>query len=225
VQAGRLLLVLASVAALTTPPDEVHAQAQRQHGRLFPPQDLGLLEGPDREKYQRPDQIMDHLGIAEGTVVADLGAGGGWFTIRLARRVLPGGIVYAQDIQPEMIGSIDRRVTREGLTNVKTVLGKPSDPDLPAPVDVVLIVDAYHEVTDPVTLLRNVRKYLRPGGRVGIVEYTKAGHGPGPPMEERVDPETVIRDAELAGLRLKSRASFLRYQYLLEFVAAETTAK
>jgi predicted methyltransferase len=218
--------VLASVAALTAPPDQVFAQAQRQHGRLFPPQDLGLLEGPDREKYQRPDQIMDHLGIAEGTVVADLGAGGGWFTIRLARRVQPGGRVYAQDIQPEMIGSIDRRVGREGLNKVvTTVLGYPSDPNLPAPVDVVLIVDAYHEVTDPVTFLRNVRKYLRPGGRVGIVEYTKAGHGPGPPMEERVDPETVIRDAELAGLRLKSRGNFLRYQYLLEFVAAETTAK
>lgn len=218
--------MLASVAALMLPPDEAHAQAQRQHGRLFPPQDLGLLEGPDREKYQRPDQIMDHLGIAEGTVVADLGAGGGWFTVRLARRVQPSGLVYAQDIQPEMIGSIDRRVGREGLNKVvKTVLGYPSDPNLPAPVDVVLIVDAYHEVTDPVTFLRNVRKYLRPGGRVGIVEYTKSGHGPGPPMEERVDPETVIRDAEMAGLRLKSRGNFLRYQYLLEFVAAETTAK
>lgn len=211
-----MLLALASPAA---------AQVQRQHGRLFPPQDLGLLEGPDREKYQRPEQIMDHLGIGEGSLVADLGAGGGWFTIRLARRVLPNGLVYAQDIQPEMIGSIERRVQREGLKNVKTVLGTATDPNLPDPVDVVLIVDAYHEMTDPVTLLKNVRKSLRPGGRVGIIEYSKAGHGPGPPMEERVDPETVIRDAEVAGLRLKSRGNFLRYQYLLEFVAADTTAK
>lgn len=195
------------------------AVAQRQHGRLFPPQDLGLLEGPDREKYQRPDQIMDHLAIGEGSVVADLGAGGGWFTIRLAHRVGPNGRVYAQDIQPEMIGSIERRVQREELNNVKTVLGTALDPKLPAPVDVVLIVDAYHEMTDPVTLLRNVRKSLRPAGRVGIVEYSKDGHGPGPPLEERVDPETVIRDAQLAGLRLKSRGNFLRYQYLLEFVS------
>lgn len=195
------------------------ATAQRQHGRLFPPQDLGLLEGPDREKYQRPDQIMDHLGIGEGSVVADLGAGGGWFTIRLAHRVGPNGRVYAQDIQPEMIGSIERRVTREELKNVVTVLGTALDPKLPAPVDVVLIVDAYHEMTDPVTLLRNVRKSLRPGGRVGIVEYTKDGHGPGPALEERVDPETVIRDAAAAGLRLSSRGNFLRYQYLLVFVS------
>jgi ubiquinone/menaquinone biosynthesis C-methylase UbiE len=163
---------------------------------------------------------MDHLGIAEGSVVADLGAGGGWFTIRLARRVEPNGRVYAQDIQPEMIGAIDRRVEREGLNKiVKTVLGTALDPKLPAPVDVVLIVDAYHEMEDPRTLLRNVRKSLKPGGRVGIVEFTKNGHGPGPPMEERVDPERVIRDAEAAGLRLASRGDFLRYMYLLEFVA------
>ena len=162
---------------------------------------------------------MDHLGIGEGSIVADLGAGGGWFTIRLARRVGPNGRVYAQDIQPEMIGAIDRRVEREGLKNVQTVLGTPQDPQLPAPVDVVLIVDAYHEMDDPQTLLRNVRQSLRAGGRVGIVEYTRNGHGPGPPMEERVDPERVIRDAEAAGLRLESRGNFLRYQYLLEFVA------
>ena len=142
---------------------------QRQHGRLFPPADLGLLEGPDRDAWQRPDQIMDHLGIGEGSIVADLGAGGGWFTIRLARRVGPNGRVYAQDIQPEMIGAIDRRVEREGLKNVQTVLGTAVDPQLPAPVDVVLIVDAYHEMDDPRTLLRNVRKSLKPGGRIGIV--------------------------------------------------------
>jgi predicted methyltransferase len=196
---------------------------QRQHGRLFPPQDLGLLEGPDRDAWQRPEQIMDHLRIGEGSVVADLGAGGGWFTIRLAQRVGPNGRVYAEDVQQEMIGSIGRRVDREGLKNVETVLGTPVDPKLPGPVDVVLIVDAYHEMDDPVTLLRNVRTSLKPGGRVGIVEFTKAGHGPGPPMAERVEPERVIADAKTAGLRLASRGNFLRYQYLLMFVADTNT--
>lgn len=223
---SRRLHLVAAVVALLAASSGPLAQIQRQHGRLFPPQDLGLLEGPDREKYQRPDQIMDHLGIAEGTVVADLGAGGGWFTIRLARRVQPTGRVYAQDIQQEMIGSIERRVAREGLnTIVTTVLGTASDPKLPSPVDVVLIVDAYHEMSDPVALLRNVRRYLKPGGRIGIVEATKTGYGPGPPMEERVDPETVIRDAEMAGLKLKSRGNFLRYQYLLEFVATDAAPR
>lgn len=162
---------------------------------------------------------MDHLEIAEGSLVADIGAGGGWFTIRLAHRVGPNGRVYAQDIQPEMIGAIDRRVEREGLKNVQTVLGAPTDPRLPRPVDVVLIVETYYEMDDPRTLLRNVRGSLKPGGRVGIVQFKKDGHGPGPPMDERVDPETVIRDAEAAGLRLESRGDFLRYQYLLKFVA------
>src|SRR5918998_939247 len=88
--------------------------AQRQHGRLFPPQDLGLLEGPDRDAWQRPDDIMDFLRIGEGSVVADLGAGGGWFTVRLARRVGPNGHVYAQDIQHQMIEAIQRRGGRGG---------------------------------------------------------------------------------------------------------------
>ena len=83
--------------------------------RLFPPQDLGLLEAPDREQWQKPNQIMDALRIADGSVVADLGAGGGWFTIRLARRVGPNGLVYAEDIQPQMIEAIRRRVQREAV--------------------------------------------------------------------------------------------------------------
>jgi len=197
--------------------------ARAQHGRLFPPEFLGQLEGPDRDLYQRPTEIMDALQIGEGSVVADLGAGGGWFTVSLARRVGQNGRVYAQDIQPEMIGAIKRRVDREGLKNVVTVLGTADDPQLPAPVDVVLIVYAYNEMDNPQKLLRNVRASLKPGGRVGIVEFTKNGYGPGPPMEERVDPERVIRDAEAAGLRLESRGNFLRYQYLLEFVAGPGT--
>ena len=214
----RLLAAAGLALAIALTPPAGQAQ-QRPHGRLFAPQDLGLLEGPDRDAWQRPDQIMDFLEIAEGSVVADLGAGGGWFTIRLARRVGPNGRVYAQDIQPEMIGAIDRRVQREGLQNVETVLGTALDPSLTKPVDVVLIVETYYEMDDPRTLLRNVRHSLKPGGRVGIVEFSKDGHGPGPPLGERVDPEMVIRDAAAAGLRLEARGGFLRYQYLLKFVA------
>jgi ubiquinone/menaquinone biosynthesis C-methylase UbiE len=167
---------------------------------------------------------MDALQIGEDSVVADLGAGGGWFTIRLAGRAI-NGRVYAEDIQREMIESIDRRVKREGLTNVKVILGTPSDPALPEPVDAVLIVDAYHEMDAPVVLLANVAKSLKPNGRLGIVDFKKDGGGPGPPIEERVDPERVIRDAQAAGLRLHSRPSFLRYQYLLVFVRADSPSQ
>ncbi len=168
---------------------------------------------------------MDELGIGEASVVADLGAGGGWFTIRLARRVGPNGKVFAEDIQPEMIESIRRRVEREGLKNVHPVLGTATDPNLKEPVDAVLIVEAYNEMEAPTVLLRNVARALKPNGRVGIVEHTKNGGGPGPPLEERVDPEQIIRDAAAAGLRVHSRPNFLRYQYLLVFARADTAAR
>ena len=203
---------LALVALMTVPPG-----ALAQHSRLFPPEQLGSLEGPDRDAWQRPDQIMDKLLIAEGSVVADLGAGGGWFTMRLASRVGPNGIVYAEDVQSQMIEAITRRITRAQLRNVRTVLGTQTDPRLPQPIDAALFVDTYHELEQPVALLRKVAEVLKPGGRIGIIEFKKDGWGPGPPMDERMDPEPIIRDAEAAGLRLLSRESFLRYQYMLVF--------
>lgn len=219
-------LVFVSVLALLN--TLTHAQAPQQqpqpHGRLFPPQDLGLLEAPDRDIWQHPDQVMDELGIAEATVVADIGAGSGWFTIRLARRVGPNGIVYAEDVQPEMLMAIKRRVDAEGLRNVKPVLGLGSDPQLPAgSIDAALMVDAYHEIVDRVTLLRNLAKALRPGGRIGVIDFKQEGGGPGPPIEERVSPETVVDDARKAGLQLLSQATFLPYQYFLIFERAATS--
>ena len=193
------------------------AQDRVPHGRLFPPEDLGLLEGPDRDAWQQPEQVMDALGIADGSSVADLGAGGGWFTVRLSRRVGPNGRVYAEDIQPQMIESIARRVSREGLANVVTVLGTPDDPRLPTDLDAVLIVSTYPEMTNPVALLKNVAVSLKPNGRIGIIDFRLEGGGPGPPTDERVEPEAVIRDAERAGLQLLAREEFLTYQYLLVF--------
>ena len=208
------LAVLACVLLLGGVP------AFAQHARLFPPEDLGLLEGPDRDAWQRPDQVMDALQIGEGSVVADLGAGGGWFTVRLARRVGPNGRVYAEDIQPEMIGAIQRRVQREGLRNVTTVMGTAVEPRIPeGAVDAVLIVDTYHEMEQPVILLRNLARTLRPNGVIGIINFKKDGGGPGPAMDERVEPAKVIADAKAAGLELKRRDD-LRYQYLLTFGAA-----
>jgi predicted methyltransferase len=214
----------AAVAASVLATASVASQTRQQHGRLFPPENLVHLEGSDRDVWQRPDQIMDALAIAEGSVVADLGAGSGWFTIRLAVRVGPNGRVYAEDIQPQMIEVIKRRVSRENLTNVEVKLGKPDDPQLPAnSLDAALIVDAYHEMEEPVTLLRNVARALKPAGLIGIVGSTMAGGGPGPPMEERVDPERVVREAGAAGLRLMAQPTFLRYQYMLVFGKAHAT--
>jgi ubiquinone/menaquinone biosynthesis C-methylase UbiE len=210
------IFVLCSVVMLGLTP------LSAQHTRLFPPTKLAELEGPDREAWQRPDRIMDELGIGERSVVADLGAGGGWFTVHLANRVGPNGRVYAEDIQPEMVQAITRRVQRLGLRNrVEPHLGTAVDPRLPKrSLDAALIVDAYNEIEQPVTLLKNLATSLKPDGRIGIVNFKKDGGGPGPPMEERIDPERVISDAARAGLKLQSRGDFLRYQYLLIFVAA-----
>lgn len=189
-------------------------------GRLFPPQELGLLEAPDRDLWQRPDPIMDAMGIADASVVADVGAGSGWFTIKLARRVGPRGLVYAQDVQLEMLNAITRRVQREGLQNVRPILGRGSDPRLPArSLDAVLMVDAYHEIEDRVTMLANIARALKPQGRVGVVDFKLDGTGPGPSLEERVSPDVVVKDAERAGLRLIRQESFLAYQYFLIFGA------
>ena len=207
-----ILVQSISLPALPAPPAQT-----KPKGRLFPPQDLGLLEGPDREQWQKPEQIMDRLGIADGSVVADLGAGGGWFTTRLARRVGPNGLVYAEDIQPQMIEAIGRRVQREGLLNVRTILGTVKDPRLPRGIDAVLIVDAYHEMEDPVTLLKNVERSLKPQGRIGVVDFTPGGGGPGPAPDERVAPEAVIKAAAAAGLQLISQEAVPPFQYLLVF--------
>jgi SAM-dependent methyltransferase len=197
--------------------DQSASQAPR-HGRLFPPVDLGLLEGPDRDTWQKSDRIMDTLSIADGSHVADLGAGAGWFTIRLARWVGPHGKVYAEDVQPEMIQAISRRVSREGFGWVLTRLGTAEDPMLPADeLDAILIVDTYHEMENPVRLLANAAKALKARGRIGIVDFKKDGGGPGPPLEERVDPEAIIRDANTAGLRLIGRETFLPFQFFLVF--------
>jgi len=165
--------------------------------------------------------VMDALQIGEGSVVADLGAGGGWFTVRLARRVGPNGRVYAEDIQPEMVNAIQRRAQREGLRNVNTVLGTAVDPRLPeASLDAILIVDAFHELEQPVALLKNLARTLKPSGVIGIINFKKDGGGPGPSMDERVEPARVIADAKAAGLELKRRDDFLRYQSLLIFGVA-----
>lgn len=213
---------VAVVFALVVFAADLSAQQQkpRKSPRLYAPQDLGLLEPPDREAWQKPDQVMDALRVAEGTTVADIGAGGGWFTMRLARRVGRNGRVFAVDVQRLMIEAIERRVEREGLSKIVTaVQGEYDDPKLPADTrtDAVLIVDAFHEMEDPVLMLRNVARTLQPHGRIGIIDYREGDGGPGPDAVERVPPPVVIAQAAAAGLKLVEQHKFLPYQYFLIF--------
>jgi SAM-dependent methyltransferase len=191
--------------------------AEEENTRLTRPADLLLLEMPDRAIWQQPDQIMDKLNIADASWVADVGAGSGWFTIRLSQAVGPQGKVFAEDVQQVMLTAIDRRVRREGLKNVVITLGNENSTRLPRRVlDAVLAVDVYSEVAADkrVAFLRDLADSLKPQGRIGIVNYKPGVGGPGPCAEDRIPRSIVERDARLAGLPLLSTMD-LQYQYLV----------
>ena len=155
--------------------------------------DLSIFEAPDRDKKLEIDRVMNLLGMKPGRNVADIGAGSGWFTVRAARRVAPGGTVFAEDINPEAIQSIDTRTKKEQLGNIHTVLGSPDDAKLPpASVDAVLMLKVYHEIARPVQFMRELRASLRPGARVGVIDRNGNGSGtdhglPQPILEREMD--------------------------------------
>jgi arsenite methyltransferase len=212
---ARLFALALVLLHIPTANAQTQSAPQPRHGRLFPPLDLGLLERPDRALWQKPDQIMDAVHVADGSTVADIGAGAGWFTIRLAQRVGPKGMVYAQDVQRLMLDAIKRRVQREGLENITTVQAHGNDPNLPAnTLDAILMVDAYQEVDNRVVYLRNLANALKPTGRIGIVNWKPGRGGPGPDASERVAQSVVETDAAAAGLKVLDHED-LPYQYLL----------
>lgn len=159
--------------------------------------DLSIFETPGRDERLHIDQVMTVLGIAPGKNVADIGAGSGWFTVRAAKRVTSTGEVYAVDINPEAIAYIDKRASKEQLHNVKAIHSTPDNPELPPDsIDAVLFLKAYHEVADPVVLMRNLRGSLKQGARVGIIE--RNGNG----ADHGVDKQVVLREVKQAGYRL-----------------------
>ncbi len=180
--------------------------------------DLSIFETPGRDERLHINQVMDVLAIAPGKTVADIGAGSGWFTVRAAKRVTDTGAVYAVDINPEAVQYIEQRIKKEQMHNVKTILSKPDNPELPAnSVDSVLLLKTYHEVANPVALLRNLRPSLRPGARLGVID--RNGNG----ADHGVQKEVVIQEAGQAGYRLLEEHDDLvkadRVDYFLVFVA------
>lgn len=159
--------------------------------------DLTIFDYPEREQKLHINQVMDLLGIGPGKTVADIGAGSGWFTVRAAKRVTPAGRVYAVEINSEAIDYINQRAKKDGLSNITTLLGKADDPTLPsASVDAVLLLKTYHEVAQPVELMRNLRGALRPGARVGIIDRNGNGENHG------VAKDVVLAEMSSAGYQL-----------------------
>ncbi len=180
--------------------------------------DLTIFDYPERDQKLHIQQVMDLLGIAPGTTVADIGAGSGWFTVRAAQRVTPAGKVYAVDINPEAVAYVRQRAQKEGLENVTAIQGSADDPKLPAgSIDAVLLLKTYHEVAKPVDLMRNLRRTLRPGGRVGIIDRNGNGENHG------VSKEVVIAEMNSAGYRLVDERDSLvkddKMDYFLIFAA------
>jgi ubiquinone/menaquinone biosynthesis C-methylase UbiE len=167
--------------------------------------DLSVFDSAGREERLQINRVMDILEITPGKTVADIGAGSGWFTVRAARRVTETGSVYAVDINPEATRYVDNRAKKEGLHNVKTILSKSDDPQLPAnKIDSVLLLKTYHEVARPVDLLRNLRGALRPGAKVGIIDRNGNGENHG------VARDVVIKEASEAGYVVLSQYDFVK---------------
>lgn len=181
--------------------------------------DLSVFDSAGRDKRLQIERVMDILGIAPGKSAADIGAGSGWFSVRAARRVGASGTVYAIDINPEAARYVDNRAQKEHLGNIKTITSQPDDPQLPAnSVDAVLMLKTYHEVAQPIALLKNLRAALRPGARVGVIDRNGNGEDHG------VGKDVVIREAKEAGYTLVDQYDFVKadkMDYFLVFTAAQ----
>jgi ubiquinone/menaquinone biosynthesis C-methylase UbiE len=167
--------------------------------------DLSIFEYPDRDKKLQIDRVMDLLGITQGKNVADVGAGSGWFTVRAARRVGSTGTVLAEDINPQAIEYIGKRIAKEDLPNVRTVLGSPDDPRLPAgSVDAVLMLKVYHEIAHPVFFVKTLKPALRPEAKVGIIDRNGNGANHG------LNHDVVVKEMGEAGFKLVGTYDFTK---------------
>lgn len=216
-----LILLVASVglghAAEQKP---FHADHMEHH---FDPKESALRwDDPKRDLWQLPDRVITTLQLKPGHVVGDIGAGTGYFSIRLAKsKAAPQ--VYAVDIQPSMVSYLRERAAKEGVTNVTAIQAAADQPNLPKPVDVILMVNTYHHIGDRVAYFRKLATSLKPGGRVAIIDF-KLDSPVGPPKEFRFPPDRFESEMREAGYTLEGQHTFLPRQYFFVFtVVREVT--
>jgi ubiquinone/menaquinone biosynthesis C-methylase UbiE len=210
-----------SAAAIAVVTAQAPAGQHEMHGRHGDAAAyIAALEDPKRDAYQKPREVMEALAIKQGEVIADIGSGSGYFTMRLAHHVGPTGRVYAVDVMPEMIRHLESRVRDAGIKNVSTILAKPDDPLLPQPVDRFLIVDVWHHVENQAGYLALMKKLLKPGGQVVMIDYHKRELPVGPPTAMKIAREDLLKQMQTHGFRLATEHTFLPYQYFLIFKVA-----
>jgi predicted methyltransferase len=203
---GVVLVVLMTVALAPAQTGAGTQQETTQRPTSTPYSgDLSIFEYPDRDKKLQIDRVMDLLGITPGKNVADIGAGSGWFTVRAARRVGATGAVIAEDINPLAIEYIGKRILKENLPNVRTVLGGPDDPRLRAgSVDAVLLLKVYHEIEHPVTFMKALQPALRTAARVGIIDRNGTG------TDHGLNHDVVVKEMGEAGYKLIGTYDFTK---------------
>jgi ubiquinone/menaquinone biosynthesis C-methylase UbiE len=216
---GLIAVVLAVGLAAQQQPG-VHPISGRRIAPVMGYQGAPWLERSEREEEEAPDVALNALKIPKGASVADIGAGSGYITVRLAARVGATGRVFANDVQPQMLNILARRLTNANITNVTLVEGTLDDPKLPpVSVDLVLMVDVYHELSQPQAILRRLRESLRPGGRLVLLEYRK--EDPTVPIkpEHKMSVAEAKMEVEAEGFTLSKVDEALPRQHILIFVA------
>ncbi len=179
---------------------------------------IAMLEDPKRDAYQKPHEVLLALDLKDGETIADIGSGSGYFTLRFAAHVGDKGKVYAVDIDPEMVRHLNRRLRDGGVRNVQTVLADPNDPLLPdRSVDRFVVVDTWHHIDKRADYLALLKKMLKPGGQVVMIDFQKRDLPLGPPMEMKISRDDLVKELATAGFQLAKEHTFLAYQYFLVF--------
>ena len=208
--------LLAALALALSPPLLAQHGEQHMHKRFDNAEKWSkIFDDPARDAWQKPAEVISALKLPPDAVVADIGSGTGYFAVRLARAV-PKGKVYGADVEPDMVKFLNDRAARENLANLSSHAAGDNGPNLPAQVDLALVVDTYHHIPRRSRYFEQLKSSLRPGGRVAIVDF-KLDSPTGPPLKHRIPPDQVKAEMERAGYRLAEQPGFLPYQYFLVF--------
>jgi ubiquinone/menaquinone biosynthesis C-methylase UbiE len=195
-----------------------HPLSSRRYAQTMGAEGADWLDRAERDLEEEPDRAIDVLRIEKGSTVADIGAGSGYMTVKLAKKVGPQGRVYANDIQPAMLELLNKRLAKGKVANVSVVLGAQDDPRLPLDAfDLVLMVDVYHELSQPQLMLRHIRASLKPGGRLVLLEYRK--EDPNIPIkpEHKMSVADAKLEVEAEGFKLTKTNEDLPRQHILIF--------
>jgi SAM-dependent methyltransferase len=216
-----LVVMLAAAAAVAPAFQSTHPLTGRRIANVMGSSGADWLERPERETEENVEGALNAIGLKPGMTVAEVGAGTGYVTLRMAKRVGPTGKVYANDLQPEMLDLLRSNAAKAGVTNVETVLGFATDPKLPAgQIDLIILVDVYHEFSQPQKMLQGIRAALKPDGRLVQLEYRK--EDPAVPIlpDHKMSVAQAKTEVEAEGFKLDSVIETLPRQHILIFTKA-----